>query len=353
MGVPAGSTFLADNVIVAYLPDGLPAYAGYTNGPWSNMTALRARFPKALLIGVAVRLVGGTAVGARAVDAEPGTISYSQAGNFEGVASFLANYKGDAKPIVYTMASWATDLENYLASHGHARRTYILWSAHYTGLHLCGPRPGCGYSSGADGTQYATGHNDYSVFKPGVLGQHAGAPGTPGVLQLGDTGQPVKVIQSQLNKWAKAAGFGALLVDGDYGVKTYSAVRLFQAVRGQGLTVDGEVGPATARFLKNAPGIVTRVIKTVKPVKAPKPKVPSGTLMLRPGDVSKDVAAMQYYLRNSGIRGVRGIEADGDFGSETLTALKNFQKWAGFSGKYIDGVYGPGTAKMLAKVAVS
>lgn len=352
MGVPAGSVYMADNVVVSYLPDGFSAYGGYYNGPYANMTALKRRFPKALLVDIAVRMPFGTA---RCADAEPGTLSSTLAGNEAAVLAFLKGYKGSAKPIVYTMGSWAQSLVAYLTAHGVSRTTYILWTAHYNGLHICGPHS-CGIlvSTEADGTQYATGHNDFSVFKPGVLA--AGATGgthsiaTTGV-KLGDTdanthGQ-VHGIQNLLNAWAKYCGFAPLIVDGDFGAKVYNAVRLFQEKRKVGLTVDGVVGPETLKYLQNPPGVIKKVVAAPKP--APKPSVPSGNPSLKQGDSGKAVAAMQYYLRNSGLVGVRGINADGDFGPQTVTALKNFQRLKGLTQ---DGVYGPATAKALSKVAV-
>jgi peptidoglycan hydrolase-like protein with peptidoglycan-binding domain len=149
-------------------------------------------------------------------------------------------------------------------------------------------------------------------------------------------------VQKRLNAWASAAGFAVLLTDGDFGAKTYTAVRLFQALRH--LTVDGVVGPVTTLALNTAPPV------TVVPKPVPPPTVPSGVPALLQGNVSKAVGAMQYYLRNSGIPGVRGIDADGNFGQQTETAVRNFQAWAHLAS---DGIYGPATAKALAKKAAS
>lgn len=49
----------------------------------------------------------------------------------------------------------------------------------------------------------------------------------------------IKRVQTELN----ARGFGPLEVDGIAGAKTYTAVKAFQAANG--LTADGQVGPAT------------------------------------------------------------------------------------------------------------
>lgn len=343
--VPADCVWGVDNVRVDVLPPGFKVYAGYENGPYENMPALERRFPGATLFGFAVRLDGSQ--GARGVDAEAGTLSASQQGNFEDTAAFLSQYAGTQKPIVYTMASWARDLENYLAAHGHPRSSYFFEFAHYAGQHLCAP-DGCGYgASPADATQYATGLNDYTVYR-GYVFSGAAAPLRPAgvIAQLGDAGSAVDLVQGQLNAWSRYCGFGQLILDGDYGGKTYSAVRLFQAKRGQGLAVDGVVGSATEKYLRNPPGVLQVVASVVKPVA--RPVLPA--VVLRFGDAGKAVAAVQYYLRNSGITGVRGISADGDFEQNTLTSLRNFQRYAGLNP---DGVYGPATRKALAKVAVA
>lgn len=343
MGLPADVIFGADNVTVSALPAGFKVYGGYWNGPYANMSALARRFPSATLISIAVRLAGST--GARSADAEPGTLSSSQAGNFEAVAQFLRVYKGTVKPIVYTMASWARALELFLDSRGIPRSSYYLWTAHYNGLHLCGPHS-CGFgASDADMTQYATGANDYNVIRGYVPTGTAGPVPSPYITVPGVSAQQV---QAALNKWARYCGFGPLVVDGGFGAKTVHAVREFQSHRGQGLKVDGIVGGATWKFLRNPPGIVKRVVHV--PVPAPRPVVPSGNPVLAAGTVGQQVAAMQYYLSHSGLAGVRGINADGSFGPATETALRNFQKLRGLT---VDGLYGPATAKALARVAIS
>lgn len=346
--VPAGCLWGADNINVALLPAGFPVYAGYHNGPFANMPALRARFPKAHLISVATRLQGSQ--GAMAADAEAGTLDSTQAGNFTDTAAFLSEWDGDGKPIVYTMASWAGELEHYLAMNGHSRSSYYLWVAHYRGQHLCGPASlgGCGYgASMADATQYATGLNDYSVFRGYVItGQPAAtaSPGTGG-LRAGATGTAVGTLQQLLNKWARYAGFPALIVDQDFGGKTLAATLVFQAFAH--LTADGMAGKETMAALAAPVTIARKLLPKPKPAR---PVLPAG--VIRPGAKGKAVAEVQYYLRNSGIRGVRGIDADGLFGSQTENALRNFQAWARFKPADIDGVYGPQTRKALARVAV-
>ena len=56
-------------------------------------------------------------------------------------------------------------------------------------------------------------------------------------------GQDVRTVQDKLLRWGYYDG----KVDGVYGARTYRAVRKFQAKNG--LTVDGVVGPSTAKAL--------------------------------------------------------------------------------------------------------
>jgi peptidoglycan hydrolase-like protein with peptidoglycan-binding domain len=343
--VPADCVWGQDNVTVSALNPGFTFYGGYYNGPFANLTALRTRFPHAYIVSISTRLSGSK--GSMAIDIESGTLSTSESGSFAGCLAWLrqGDFGGSSKPLIYVMASWAMPLVGYLRANGISRSSYYLWTAHWTGQHLCGSG-GCNYLTGtvADGTQYASGTNDYNVFRGYVVGKGVAPvppPPATGGITLGATGNAVKLVQTQLNYWAGAVGFGKLIVDGDFGGKTYAALMMFQ--KHAGIAADGVVGPVTAAELAKQPAN-----PVVKPTPAP-PVVPSGNPELKLGDVNKQVGAMQYYLRNSGLRGVRGINADGDFGQQTLTALKNFQVHAGITE---DGVYGPATAHALAKVAV-
>lgn len=80
------------------------------------------------------------------------------------------------------------------------------------------------------------------------------------VLRIGSTGPGVVQLQTRLN----ALGYSAGSVDGVFGVKTQSAVMAFQ--RAYGLTVDGIVGPVTAKALENAysNGKAAAIVATAK-----------------------------------------------------------------------------------------
>jgi LysM repeat protein len=77
-----------------------------------------------------------------------------------------------------------------------------------------------------------------------------------GVLQVGSTGEQVKVVQRAL----AAAGFDPGPIDGVFGQRTERAVKSFQAI--QGLTIDGKVGSATLSALR---GLRIRTISIRQP----------------------------------------------------------------------------------------
>jgi peptidoglycan hydrolase-like protein with peptidoglycan-binding domain len=65
------------------------------------------------------------------------------------------------------------------------------------------------------------------------------------------------------------------------------------------------------------------------------------SVTLRYGSTGNAVAVLQTALRNSG---VRGIAVDKVFGSQTLTAVRNFQFVKGLQ---VDGIAGPNTRAAL------
>jgi hypothetical protein len=116
-----------------------------------------------------------------------------------------------------------------------------------------------------------------------------------------------------------------------------------------GGTVDVEVivSPALLNLIAWTPG-------EPDPAAPPEPEPPAievtwvmwpPSAFLRYGAKNDAVAVLQTALRNSGIRGVRGIAVDGDFGSQTLTAVRNFQYVKHLT---VDGIAGPKTRAALA-----
>ena len=68
------------------------------------------------------------------------------------------------------------------------------------------------------------------------------------------------------------------------------------------------------------------------------------TVILKLNMKGVDVGVLQTALRNSGLVGVRGIAVDHAFGTQTQTAVRNFQELKGLQ---IDGIAGPRTRAAL------
>ncbi|MER5382054.1 N-acetylmuramoyl-L-alanine amidase [Streptomyces sp. NPDC002688] len=132
-------------------------------------------------------------------------------------------------------------------------------------------------------------------------------------LRSGSSGAQVSAAQSLLNQ----QGFDAGTVDGSFGSKTTAAVTAFQQARG--LSADGVVGAHTWTALLSAGSV---------PV-------------LRQGSTGSDVQRLQRAL--TAALG-RTVSADGDFGSGTDQAVRDYQSSRGLS---VDGTVGPATWSAL------
>ena len=77
---------------------------------------------------------------------------------------------------------------------------------------------------------------------------------TAGVYSPGDTGDRVRVLQTELNNhWLRPKGWALLTEDGSYGPSTEAIVRAFQ--KAEKLEVDGYVGPATQAAMTKKLGV--------------------------------------------------------------------------------------------------
>jgi peptidoglycan hydrolase-like protein with peptidoglycan-binding domain len=128
----------------------------------------------------------------------------------------------------------------------------------------------------------------------------------PNVTQ-GANGANVTAIQYLLRAHGVSVG-----VDGDFGPQTASGVRTFQTSANIG--VDAQVGPQTWGKL---------------------------IVQVQRGSTGDAVKAAQTLLNKNGA----GLSVDGDFGGNTDTATRNFQRAAGLG---VDGVIGPNTWRELA-----
>jgi hypothetical protein len=238
-----------DDVLVADLPNA-DAYAAYIDGIFENLAQLRARFPSAHILTVAVK---ATDV-ADCLDIESG-----DATNAEAAAWFkLVLAHGVTKPCFYTSASNVDLLVEELDRAGIGRSSYRIWSAHYgIGNHICGPSSCQACNNTCDATQFLQGISgqtaDESVCEPAfftpVVPVNVNTTLTIGDKDNGSTG-PVHTLQTRLNAWHAQP---ELTIDGDFGKDTLTAVRAFQAAHS--LSVDGIVGPSTWAALNRTPPV--------------------------------------------------------------------------------------------------
>lgn len=148
-----------DSVTVADIPHVATMIAGYVDGIYANVPAIRQRFPHATIVTVTVK---GTP-GANVIDCEPGDASPAQA-----AAWAKREVAAGRKPTIYCMASQWVQVKLAVASAGVTGKV-SYWIADYDG------QPAV--PSGAVAKQYlgspgnSPGHYDVSVVAahwPGV-----------------------------------------------------------------------------------------------------------------------------------------------------------------------------------------
>jgi hypothetical protein len=219
----AAGNLMEDDTSTGEFTPGCAAYAGYYNGSFANMTAVRA-----YAAGQNARTFAYTPngeAGADAIDMEPGLASPS---------AFPAFYhaKGGKNVYGYGSASWVSQIVAAASAAGIPRSAYKIVSAHYIGEHICGPST-CGYPQ-ADATQFTDTYLgrslDCTVFDANFFAGSTPPPPPPPAgypLKVGSTGALVKTTQTNLNKWAKPIKLTKpLVVDGAFGALTEAAVKL-------------------------------------------------------------------------------------------------------------------------------
>lgn len=141
----SGELRMLDSIYVANLPAGADAYLGYADGRWATAVDLKARFPGARILILAVFA---------ADDAEGLDIEAGDATDAEVYDWFTRQQKRRVwRPVLYTSAANAGALLATMAANGFARPSFRLLSAHYgAGQHICGPSS-CGFPQ-ADATQW-------------------------------------------------------------------------------------------------------------------------------------------------------------------------------------------------------
>ncbi|MFL6116690.1 MAG: peptidoglycan-binding protein [Catenulispora sp.] len=158
--------------------------------------------------------------------------------------------------------------------------------------------------------------------------------GLPGAADLNDAACPANIaegaagscvveIQNLLND-----NGAHIVVDGSFGPGTLAAVKAFQAAAG--LAADGIVGPDTKSALY-AGGSHTGAADL---------RSPACPDQLYQGMVDSCVSTLQSLLNAHG----HALAVDGNFGPDTLAAVKAFQAAAGLA---VDGIVGPNTKTAL------
>ena len=163
-------------------------------------------------------------------------------------------------------------------------------------------------------------------------------PAITRTLRRGDSGEEVRALQDALNR----AGAN-VVVDGNYGRGTVSAVEDFQ--RRRGLNADGSAGPRTLEALGlSGGGSGSYAGGNAAPAPAPAQSGQgyAGRIdrTLRRGDRGEDVRTLQDALNRNGAR----IEPDSNYGSGTVDAVQAFQRNRGLNA---DGSAGPQTLRAL------
>jgi peptidoglycan hydrolase-like protein with peptidoglycan-binding domain len=320
--------FWEDSTNAFGLQSGMFGYAGYFNGPFANLSSIRARFPGKPVMGYATRVSG--ALGADAIDCEPGTLGGDFTSNAAGAVAFVKAWTGGSgifnKPVVYCMASWLSSMETYLAAHDVPRSSYYLNSAHPNGLHFCGPNS-CGYGhSASDMTQFEfAGGFDKTVMRSYVLKTYGPSPtpaptqvpvpGLPATLKSGDTGKAVVLLRVHLDAWGAHLPANADGAHDAFGPLVLAAVENFQ--KSQKLLPDGVVGPLTWAAVLSRPPVA------VHPVPVPPVPVLPKHPVLHQGDKGAEVKLLQIDLNRHGVN--PKLTVDGDFGALTARDVRWFQ----------------------------
>lgn len=248
------ATFITmfDNINIAADPPGAAAYAGYVDGRFANFQALKARFPHARLLSIAVF----SADDAECLDVEPGDATSAQI-----FAWFKRQEKrGVWRPCIYSSVSNWDSIFATMAANGFARASFRAWSAHYTLTpHICGPAS-CGLvRTPVDATQYTDRALGRSLDESECLDDFFGAtPPPPPPPPNNWTAKVIQNLPTLQNGSHDTVGSGRKVVrlqglltalgtpvtlDGIFGASTENAVKAQQ--RSFGLSQDGIVGQAT------------------------------------------------------------------------------------------------------------
>lgn len=152
-------------------------------------------------------------------------------------------------------------------------------------------------------------------------------------LKEGDTGRDVELIQTKLNRIsANFPGIPKIRnADGFFDNDTTDAVVKFQEVFN--LTADGIVGNATWYRINNVYNSVKELSAITSEGLTLEELDTTYGEVLREGDTSSGVSALQYYLAYISlfVPSVQSVTVDGSFGAATRGSVISFQKTYGLS----------------------
>lgn len=156
-------------------------------------------------------------------------------------------------------------------------------------------------------------------------------PGVP--LRVGDSGNNVQIIQTQLNRIAR--NYPAIpkipTANGIFGIDTEEAVRKFQEIFN--LNITGEVDKATwykiKQYYNGVKGLADLVSEGISVAEA---TVPFDT-QINEGMSGIPVTTLQYYLSILAYfnGALQTVARSGYFGPETVAAVKRFQEFYGLA----------------------
>lgn len=180
--------------------------------------------------------------------------------------------------------------------------------------------------------------DDINIVNDAPVG--ANTPSYPGVIiELGDSGEDVRIIQRQLNRIA--ANYPSIPkipeTNGIFDEATRRSVQQFQRIFN--LTPDGRVGKATWYRIKQ----IYNGVKSLSELYSEGITITEAQRLFRNvlqlGDSGTDVATLQYYLDFLGFfyDTLPDITIDGVFGDETRNAVLAFQRQFGLPQ---DGIVG-------------
>ncbi len=166
----------------------------------------------------------------------------------------------------------------------------------------------------------------------------------PDTLQLGSTGDGVRVIQYYLQVAARFNdAIPPVIVDGIFGEATRQAVMAFQ--RQQGLAQDGIVGQQTwIRLYRTVRGAGAQV-----PLFAVTTAQPYPGYVLRSGSRGENVALLQEYLTAISLydTSIPSVPITGYFGDQTYNSVVSFQRQYGLA---VDGMVGMETWNRIVSI---